>query len=160
MINYLYMKQLILLLLVAAFFSCSPDSQTIEQDTTDYTKKNEEDILSYLDRNNLTAEKTDSGLYYIINNQGSGEFPNANSEVNMDYKGYFFNGNTFDENTDFTYNLQGLIPGFSEGVQLLKEGGDITLLIPSALGYGSTGIGIIPPNSVILFDVKLNEIIN
>lgn len=143
-----------LLFLVATLTGCS-------EDEINYDAQNEAEIAKYIADNNLTAQKTASGLYYIITKQGSGtENPKSSSNVKMYYKGYFTNGTVFDESTasgvDFT--LSNLVPGFSEGAQLLTEGGEATLLIPSRLGYGTNSVGSISAGSVLIFDVKLIKI--
>lgn len=123
-----------------------------------YEAQNEAAILKYIDENNLTtAKKTASGLYYVINNEGTGTQPTATSNVTVAYKGYFLNGTTFDESTvsGATFNLNGVISGWTEGIQLFKEGGDGVLLIPYTLGYGENGYSTIPGYSVLAFDVKL-----
>jgi FKBP-type peptidyl-prolyl cis-trans isomerase FkpA len=123
----------------------------------DYEAQNEIDILKYIDDNSLEATKTDSGLYYVINEEGTGARPTANSNVTVDYKGYFLDGTVFDEsNSDgLSIGLNQVIAGWTEGIQLFKEGGDGVLLIPSNLGYGIRGSGAVPGGAVLIFDVKL-----
>jgi FKBP-type peptidyl-prolyl cis-trans isomerase FkpA len=123
----------------------------------DYEAQNEIDILKYIDDNSLEATKTDSGLYYVINEEGTGARPTANSIVTVDYKGYFLDGTVFDEsNSDgLSIGLNQVIAGWTEGIQLFKEGGDGVLLIPSNLGYGIRGSGAVPGGAVLIFDVKL-----
>lgn len=123
----------------------------------DYEAQNEIDILKYIDDNSLEATKTDSGLYYVINEEGTGARPTANSNVTVDYKGYFLDGTVFDEsNSDgLSIGLNQVIAGWTEGIQLFKEGGEGVLLIPSNLGYGISGSGAVPGGAVLIFDVKL-----
>lgn len=123
----------------------------------DYEAQNEIDILKYIDDNSLEATKTDSGLYYVINEEGTGARPTANSNVTVDYKGYFLDGTVFDEsNSDgLSIGLSQVIAGWTEGIQLFKEGGDGVLLIPSNLGYGIRGSGAVSGGAVLIFDVKL-----
>ena len=122
-----------------------------------YEAQNEIDILKYIDDNSLEATKTDSGLYYVINEEGTGARPTANSNVTVDYKGYFLDGTVFDEsNSDgLSIGLSQVIAGWTEGIQLFKEGGDGVLLIPSNLGYGIRGSGAVSGGAVLIFDVKL-----
>lgn len=119
-------------------------------------------IKEYIAENNLEAIATDSGLYYTIDNIGTGNFPNATNEVTVRYKGFFLDGGVFDESDQFgiPVNLQNVIQGWTEGIQLYKEGGEGLLLIPSKLGYGTQGKGSVPPNTVMIFEVKLLEIVN
>ena len=126
----------------------------------DVETQNREEIEKYISDNNLDASSTSSGLYYVIEKEGTGTRPNANSNVKVAYKGYFTDGAVFDESKDgITFNLQGVIAGWTEGIQLFKEGGEGILLIPSSLGYGAAGIGSIPPNAVIIFDIELLDVL-
>ena len=148
------MKQLLSTLLVLTLFiSCSKDTKTV----TDYTAKNEQEIKDYLAKNNLTAQRSTSGLYYIINEQGTGTQPTAASNVTVAYKGYFTNGNVFDQSKaeGISFGLNQVIKGWTEGIPYFKAGGSGVLLGPSHLGYGSTNNGPIPGGSVLIFDVKL-----
>lgn len=148
------MKQLLSTLLVLTLFiSCSKDTKTV----TDYTAKNEQEIKDYLAKNNLTAQRSTSGLYYIINEQGTGTQPTAASNVTVAYKGYFTNGNVFDQSKaeGISFGLNQVIRGWTEGIPYFKAGGSGVLLVPSHLGYGSTNNGPIPGGSVLIFDVKL-----
>ena len=148
------MKQLLSTLLVLTLFiSCSKDTKTV----TDYTAKNEQEIKDYLAKNNLTAQRSTSGLYYIINEQGTGTQPTAASNVTVAYKGYFTNGNVFDQSKaeGISLSLNKVIRGWTEGIPYFKAGGSGVLLVPSHLGYGSYNYGPIPGGSVLIFDVKL-----
>ena len=82
----------------------------------------------YLKSKNLTAQSTASGLYYIIDQPGGGGYPTLQSTVTVEYKGYFTNGSVFDQTEagkTATFPLNGVIPGWTEGLQLMKEGGTI-----------------------------------
>ena len=123
-------------------------------------KKDDEIIKTYLENNQLNATKTESGLYYIITEEGAGDYPNIFSWVTVDYKGYFTDGEVFDQSdsSGVTFPLSNLILGWQEGLTYFKEGGEGQLLVPSALGYGERGAGTIPGNTVILFDIRLIEV--
>lgn len=113
------MKQLLSTLLVLTLFiSCSKDTKTV----TDYTAKNEQEIKDYLAKNNLTAQRSTSGLYYIINEQGTGTQPTAASNVTVAYKGYFTNGNVFDQSKaeGISFGLNQVIKGWTEGIPYFK----------------------------------------
>ena len=151
------MKQIIVALVVVLFFiSCSSDKDS-EQATIDYTVQNEKEIVAYIEKHNLTTQKSDSGLHYVINEMGAGEQPNVNSNVTVAYKGYFTNGNVFDQSDakGISFGLQQVIKGWTEGITYFKEGGSGILLIPSHLGYGSRGTNGIPGGSVLVFDINL-----
>lgn len=117
----------------------------------------EDDIIEYLDTNNLVAERTDTGLHYIIEEQGSGDPITESSTVTVVYTGYYLDGTTFDASDDLgaTFNLTNVIPGFAEGIALFNVGGKGTLLLPPDLGYGSEGTSSIPRNSVLIFDIEV-----
>ncbi|MEP0214694.1 MAG: FKBP-type peptidyl-prolyl cis-trans isomerase [Cellulophaga sp.] len=150
------MKYGILILVFTLFISCKNDDVTIKE-PVDYTAQNEAEIKTYIEKNNLTALKSDSGLYYVINDEGNGIRPTASSDVTVAYKGYFTDGNTFDESdaNGISFNLQQVIAGWTEGITYFKEGGNGVLLIPSRLGYGSNDVSRIPGGSVLIFDINL-----
>jgi FKBP-type peptidyl-prolyl cis-trans isomerase FkpA len=133
------------------FMSCSKDKEV------DYVAKNDQEITDYVAKNNLTAQKTSSGLYVVINEPGTGAQPTASNNVTVAYKGYFTDGSVFDQSdaAGISFPLNGVIKGWTEGIPYFKEGGSGILLIPSHLGYGSSNYSGIPGGSVLLFDVKL-----
>lgn len=132
----------------------------IELIYVNYLTENEAQIKAYLNENNLVAEKSDTGLHYIIDEQGSGNQPTQTDDVTVAYKGYFTNGSVFDESNEagIQFNLQQVIAGWTEGITYFNEGGNGMLLIPSHLAYGNNGTTGIPGGSVILFDVSLIEV--
>src|SRR6187431_3416034 len=89
------------LVALTLFISCGKNKEVtnepVTETTVDYVAKNDKEITDYLAKNNLTAEKTESGLYFVIKNPGTGAQPTATSNVTVAYKGYFTNGNVFDE---------------------------------------------------------------
>ena len=105
---------------------------------------------------------TASGLQYKITKEGTGAHPTASSMVTVHYKGQLINNTVFDSSYDrgepIEFQLNQVIPGWTEGLQLMKEGGKATLYIPSNLGYGEQTAGSIPPNSVLIFDVELIKV--
>ena len=112
----------------------------------------------------LTAgmKKTESGLFYIINKQGSGSTPSNGSKVSVHYKGSLVDGTVFDssyqrdEPIEFSVGIGQVIKGWDEGIMLLSKGSSARFVIPSHLGYGVQGAGgAIPPNSTLIFDVEL-----
>lgn len=121
---------------------------------SDIELKNKEQIEMYLEENNLEAESTQSGVYYIIEEEGNDEFPNSSSSVTLHYKGYDLGGEVFDETTNqpATFQLGGLIAGFQEGLTKFSEGAKGKLFIPSQLAYGPDEPSF---NSPIIFDIEL-----
>lgn len=152
------MKYSFLVILTVLFTSCSIDDP--EQQPTepiDYTIQNDNEIKAYIEENDLTAIKTESGLYYVIEEQGTGKQPTANSNVTVAYKGFYSNKKVFDQSSEsgISFSLQNVIRGWKEGIPLFKEGGSGILLVPSHLGYGSFNYRGIPGGSVLIFNVKL-----
>ena len=116
---------------------------------------------------NQTSEEfvtTSSGLQYRIINEGSGhDSPKPESVVSVHYRGKLTNGFEFDSsykrNQPASFPVNGVIRGWTEALQLMKEGDKWELIIPPDLGYGSKGAGnIIPPDSILIFEVELIEI--
>ena len=148
-------------LFIFIFSSCSPSEPLEEVEFIDYDALNETEIQNYLSLNNLNPQKSSSGLYYIITDDGIGNSPTLLSNVKVNFKGYGTNGVIFEESPDegIDFNLNDLIIGFSEGVTYLKENGEATLIIPSKIGYPNN---LLPPHGlggkVIIFDVKLIKI--
>ena len=108
---------------------------------------------------------TDSGLQYRILREGTiMQWPNAHSRVRVDYEGRLPDGQIFDSSykrgTPAEFNLDQVIPGWQEGLKLMKPGSKFELIVPPALGYGERGIpGHIPGNSVLIFTVELLDIL-
>jgi FKBP-type peptidyl-prolyl cis-trans isomerase FkpA len=149
------MKHLLSALMALAFFiSCSSNDK---EENVDYVAKNDKEITDYLAKNNLTAQKSDSGLYYIIKEPGTGTQPTATSNVTVAYKGYYTNGTIFDQSSDagISFGLNQVIKGWTEGIPYFKTGGSGILLVPAHLGYGNYDYRGIPGGSVLIFDVKL-----
>ncbi|MEL6122432.1 MAG: FKBP-type peptidyl-prolyl cis-trans isomerase [Bacteroidota bacterium] len=117
------------------------------------------ELEDYIEQNELNAQRTDSGLFYTVDSPGDDNKPSITDRVRVNYRGYFLNGAEFDSNNDFEFELSQVIPGWREGIPLYGVGGKGTLLIPSALAYGPEGNNVIPPNTPILFDIELLEII-
>ncbi len=138
------MKYLSLLIIALFITACGGDENYLT-------------IEEYIQENNLETQVTASGLHYIINEPGGSERPTLSSDINIDYDGYFLGGGSFDGNNNVTFPLQNLIEGWKEGLQLIGRGGDITLLIPSQLAYGSQGSASIPGNTDIGFDIILHD---
>jgi FKBP-type peptidyl-prolyl cis-trans isomerase FkpA len=135
---------------ILLFVSCASEDTNREFDT-------EADITKYIADNNLNAKRTNSGLFYVINKQGSGSKPTSSSSVTVAYKGYFLNGKVFDQSNSngITFGLNQVIKGWTEGIQLFNVGGEGILLIPYNLGYGANGSRSIPGGAALVFDIKL-----
>jgi FKBP-type peptidyl-prolyl cis-trans isomerase len=111
----------------------------------------------------LTFSKTPSGLQYRVLRNGTGEKPTAANKVRVNYHGWLDDGKVFDSSYQrrepISFGLNQVIPGWTEGMQLVGEGGMIELWIPSNLGYGARGAGRdIPPNATLHFLVELLQV--
>lgn len=102
---------------------------------------------------------TESGLQYEVITMGEGETPSAESTVNVHYEGTFIDGSVFDSSYErgepISFPLNAVIPGWSEGLQLMPVGSKFKLYLPSNIGYGPRATGPIPGNSVLIFTVEL-----
>ncbi|MGB5270743.1 peptidylprolyl isomerase [Eudoraea sp.] len=110
-------------------------------------------------------DKTNSGLRYKILKKGDGNKATKGNTVSVHYEGSLTNGQVFDSSyqrnqpIDFQLGIGQVIPGWDEGISLLKVGDKARFVIPSELGYGSAGAGgVIPPNATLVFDVELMEV--
>ncbi|MBI3865119.1 MAG: FKBP-type peptidyl-prolyl cis-trans isomerase [Planctomycetia bacterium] len=106
--------------------------------------------------------KTKSGLKYRILRKGEDKKPKATSKVEVNYHGWLDNGEVFDSsykrNESISFGLNQVIPGWTEGMQLVGKGGMIELEIPYQLGYGERGTQGIPPKATLHFLVELIDI--
>ncbi len=127
----------------------------------DQVKYDELVIKNYMTANGLTGfSKTADGLYYKVTKAGNADSViNNNSSVTFNYTGKLMDNVVFDDHSATTATFNdlaggGLVPGFSEGLKLVRGGGAITLLIPSRLGYGTGGSsGAIPVDACLRFDI-------
>ncbi len=107
---------------------------------------------------------TDSGLKYAVVTEGTGASPKATDVVEVHYTGRLLDGTVFDSSIErgesISFPLQGVIKGWTEGLQLMKEGGTTVFYIPSDLAYGEQGTpgGPIPPNAPLIFEVQLLKV--
>lgn len=141
----------------------------------------EEDIKTledYISENNLDATKTESGLFYVIEEEGNGPEVDEGDTVAVNYTGYVLDGTVFDtslesvakesntftegrpyEPIEFQVGMGRVIPGWDEGLQYLKQGSKAKLLIPSTLAYGNRQASeVIKANSVLIFDVEVTDV--
>jgi FKBP-type peptidyl-prolyl cis-trans isomerase len=106
---------------------------------------------------------TQSGLQYQVVKSGAGAFPKATDVVRVHYHGTFIDGTVFDSSIDkkqpAEFPVNRVIPGWTEALQKMKVGDKWRLFVPSDLAYGPPGRGPIPPNTVLIFDVELLEIV-
>lgn len=137
-------------------------------------------IENYLEENDLTAERNiASDLFYIVEQEGNGVKPENGQTVQVNYTGMFLDGTVFDTSIEsvaqeagvfsesrdykpfeFILGSRQVILGWDIGIKLLEEGSTATLILPSYLGYGYRGNTSIPPNTVLLFEVEVVNIVN
>ena len=144
--------------------ACKDDS---EQNTVDYSAADEATIKAYLAANNITtAQRQSSGLYYVPKEANPGGVQaTAGKTVSVLYTGLLMNGSVFDASSrhgnvpiEFVLGTGRVIAGWDQGIALMRKGEKGTLLIPSALGYGTQGNSSIPANSVLRFEVELVDV--
>ncbi|RDI50474.1 peptidylprolyl isomerase [Flavobacterium glaciei] len=137
----------------------------VEQKLAKYKQNTEANFLAYpkvaVEFSN--AKTTASGLKYIVLQEGTGESPIASSNVKVHYTGMLLDGKIFDSSVQrgepISFGLNQVIKGWTEGVQLMKEGAKYKFYIPSYLAYGEQSAGgVIPPNSDLIFEVELLKI--
>lgn len=113
-------------------------------------------------RNNKSVYATESGLCYRRVKAGNGKKPTINDQVKVHYTGKLIDGKVFDSSVErkepITFPLNAVIPGWTEGLQLMDEGSKYILYIPQNLGYGDRAVGAIPAGSTLVFEVELLEI--
>jgi FKBP-type peptidyl-prolyl cis-trans isomerase FklB len=127
-------------------------------------EKNIKEGQAFLDENGKKegVVTLPSGLQYKVNQEGTGPMPGPNDTVKVHYEGKLVDGTVFDSSLKrgepATFPVTGVIPGWTEALQKMKQGSKWTIVIPPALAYGERGAGPIGPNSVLIFDVELLEV--
>ena len=171
-----FINTLLLFCVIAMFSACDPSNATEENTETPETileepaqpksqlEKDIDVIDKYLGEKGIRANQTASGLRYVISQEGEGEKAKAGQNVSVHYSGKLLDGTEFDASykrgqpLPFTLGQGMVIQGWDEGISLLNQGAKATLYIPSPLAYGPRDLGIIPANSILIFDVELVSI--
>jgi FKBP-type peptidyl-prolyl cis-trans isomerase FklB len=149
--------------LLIAFQKSMMKKQIEEQQAAgEKNKKEGEDFLA-ANKTKKGVKTTSSGLQYKIIKEGNGQTPRADDTVTTHYRGTLIDGTEFDSsykrNEPATFPVNGVIPGWTEALQLMKTGSKWQLFIPSKLAYGEQGAGqVIGPNAVLIFDIDLLSI--
>lgn len=139
--------------------------EEIDKQRAEQGKVAKEEGKKYLEENakkdGVVTRK--SGLQYLVLKEGDGRSPKATDKVKCHYEGFLIDGTVFDSSVQrgepAVFGLDQVITGWTEGLQLMKEGGKTRFFIPYMLGYGETGAGqMIPPFATLVFDVELLEV--
>jgi FKBP-type peptidyl-prolyl cis-trans isomerase FklB len=128
-------------------------------------EKNKTDGAKYLEENKKKpgVKTTASGLQYKVEKEGTGAQPKATDMVTVNYRGTLIDGTEFDSSykrgQPATFPVNGVIKGWTEALQLMKQGSKYQLVIPSTLAYGERAMGPdIGPNSTLIFEVELQDV--
>lgn len=136
-------------LIILIFTSCSTY-------TEGNLKQFDTEIKSYIKKNNLEMEKSETGLYYSIINEGEGEPIKYNDIVSFKYTGKLLTGEVFDKSAGaIELKVSALIGAWKEIMTILKPGGKATLIAPPQLGYGDKDLEKIPANSCLYFEIEV-----
>ncbi|WP_298411750.1 FKBP-type peptidyl-prolyl cis-trans isomerase [Hydrotalea sp.] len=157
-------KQVIIALFISVtlFTACSKSNSGGRapcQPATVASEKNA--MVTYCVANGINYQTDSSGILYQIITPGTGATPNLNSKIYITYTGKLLNGTTFDMQTNASqtgWTLNSLIQGWQIALLLIKKGGEIKIVIPSALAYGCIGSGPIPSNAPLFFDITLVDV--
>lgn len=163
------MKFLILLVLCFTIFfaGCKKDDTCNYNECAVVVPESESQMVkAYLDSNNITATKHCSGMYYVVENAGTGRTPNICNYISINYKGMLTTGDVFDQTTTTpaVFQLGALIPAWKNVIPKINEGGRLVMYVPPSLGYGNTdtrdqnGNVVIPANSILIFEVELLQV--
>ena len=161
-------------LMLAGMTSCNNNSNSNTENTTSteetapdndtQVKDNKTVGREFLEKNKDVegVKVTESGLQYQVVKEGDGLQPGPNDVVTVHYTGKLIDGTVFDSSVErgepATFAVGQVIPGWVEGLQLMREGAAYRLFIPSNLAYGPHGTGPIQPNSTLIFDVQLLKV--
>ena len=140
-----------------------------EDPYAEYTPEREatliKDWLAQMVTNKKDIDTTSTGIFYIVEKEGTGETVKSGNTVKVKYTGMFLDGTIFDASAyhgdgtmTYIHKTDPLIKGWEEGIEVMRKGGIAAFLVPSAKGYGTTGAGSIPPNTPLIFIIEVIEI--
>jgi peptidylprolyl isomerase len=121
-------------------------------------------VAKMWDVDSTLFKTTASGLKYAVIQEGEGELVGKEKQATVHYSGFLLDGTKFDSSVErdepftFVAGVGQVIPGWDEGVQLMKKGSKARLIVPSNLAYGDRDLGKIPPNSTLIFDVEVLDV--
>lgn len=153
-------KHLLLLVCIAGCFAACKKDSTDDFDPEVQFKADTTAIRAYIKTNNIPALKDASGVFYQVITPGTGTISYlATTKVTVAYTGKLLNGTVFDSSTSFgPAALNTLITGWGIGIPYIQKGGRIRLIIPSYFAYGHNAVGSLPSDSILDFDITLNDV--
>lgn len=150
----LFRAALAALVIGSGIYGCSPSASV---DANRNKQEGDQFLSNNMQKPGVTT--TPSGLQYEVLKEGTGASPKATDTVTVNYRGSFITGGEFDSGQGISFPLNGVIPGWTEGLQLMKEGAKYKFVIPPELAYGARGAGrVIPPNATLVFEVDLVKV--
>ena len=155
---------LIIITTLLVSYSCLNNDDDVR--TEDDERNEISSLILSLTNSGKNVDTTATGLFYIVNEPGTGQVPNTGDTVIIEYVGTFIDGSVFDASHihypdgkwEFVYKEQSLIEGFDEAIGMLNTNMEANFIIPSKLGYGSTWYDFIPPYTPLVFYLKLHAI--
>lgn len=122
-------------------------------------KSVDEQIKTYLTKKKIRCQHSPSGLYYRIENAGEGKTIQFQDYVSFRYKGYFLNGEQFDNQVEpVRFQVKELIPAWKEIMLELKAKSRVYMVVPPHLGYGNQALDDIPANSILIFELEVVDV--
>ncbi len=167
---YITIKKVFIYFVVLMFVavSCLNVPETEEQRTAETEKAELAQLLENAQKDGLDIDTTALGVYYIVHDAGIDSLPTVQpgDTCYLEYIGYLAEGVVFDASSNhfankiwkFIYKETDLIPGFDDGIALMKKGSKIDLIIPSSLAYGPMGTQTIPPYSTLIFSTTMHDV--
>lgn len=156
---------LIILAFLFTIYACKKENTTIER-TADMEAAELQDILAKLIDKGYDIDTTANGVYYVVDEEGTGPTVKTGDTCYVEYIGYLPNGNYFatsgndseDGILDFVYPSENMIPGFNEGLTVMNKGSQIEMIIPSSMAFGATGRYNVPPYTTVIITTKLDDL--
>lgn len=148
------MRYLLILLLGLFVVSCSTYSEN-------ELKSFDTRIEKYIDSTGVEMTRAENGLYYNIIDQGVDENIRITDRVTFYYTGEFINGEVFQtipEDSPLTFHVRELIVGWQDALTLVGNGGEIEVIIPPHLGYGTKNTELVPPNTILKYRLKVVDV--
>lgn len=156
---------LLLFFLILLTASCLTEEEKVER-TVETEMQELNELLIRIVNEGYDIDTTDLGVYYVVYEEGTGVYPKAGDTLTVEYVAAFTDGVVFDASANhfangkwvFIYKEESVIQGFDNALSVMKKGGEIDAIIPSTLGYGITGSGVVPPYTTLIFNIKLDNI--